>query len=239
MGPRIGRVMTDARALSLRKCTIDASFLRSATPAPAAGLSTHVPGLDRVRCVHGGSRLSPADSTDVWCWHCCHPFDSPPLPMPVRYDDRRDVFHVAGTFCSWACMKAYNGSSNDYRRDVNAVVIALFRKRCTGEVGRVPVRPAPPRAMLRAFGGTMGIDEFRGASATTSYRQLPERMIPQRQVIEERSRAQPTTRARHDLGVSVDFTNVAIRNETLRLKRPKPLQNTKNLLERTMGINVL
>ena len=33
-------------------------------------------------------------ATDVLCWHCCHAFDGPPLPLPIKYDDRRDVFHV-------------------------------------------------------------------------------------------------------------------------------------------------
>ena len=35
----------------------------------------------------------------------------------------------------------------------------------------------------------------------------------------------------------MSFTDVSTKNETLRLKRPKPLQNNKNLLERTMGIS--
>lgn len=210
-----------------------------ATHITAAFLKTRQqPHLNHARVESRGRVLSTTEypeTTDQLCWHCCHGFDTRPLPMPVKYDDRRDLFHVIGTFCSWECMKAYNLSSRDYRQDVNAINVSLFRKRCTGSAG--PLRSAPPRSMLQAFGGTMTIDEFRSTNKTYSI--LPPRMVLYSQVIEERSRPHTRSRQRQqDMDTTVDFTNVAVRNETLRLKRPKPLQNTKNLLERTMGINV-
>ncbi len=174
--------------------------------------------------------------TDVWCWYCCHPFTGPPLPMPIKYDDRRDVFHVTGTFCSWACMKAHNSESSGYLKNVNAMHIALFHRRCTGKVGRIP--PAPPRIALRVFGGSLGIDEFRAASEQgRTFNVLPPKMIVHHAALEETSvKARPKP---CNLAETVSFKDASAKNETLRLKRPKPLQHNRNTLERAMGINAL
>lgn len=175
----------------------------------------------------------PASSSCL-CWHCCHPFDGPPLPMPIRYDDRLDLFHVVGTFCSWACMKAHNTDSNSYMRHVNATVITLFHKKCTGKLQGI--RPAPPRLALQAFGGTMTIAEFRACQQNLMI--LPPKMIMHRPVVEEipaRLRDKPSTQQMQD---SVSFKDATAQNDMLRLRRPKPL-TSHNLLVRTMGVQIL
>lgn len=242
----------DARALLLRRTDIDAPReeppgAREEPAAPDGGGG--VPGV-WLRVQPGGPRcsvrpveLARADwprRTDVWCWWCCHPFDTPPLPLPTRFDDRRDVFHVTGTFCSWACMKAYNSNSTSYLKNVTASVISLFHKRCTGTLGGI--LPAPPRLALKVFGGQMTIEEFRAASAQgRHFCTLPPRMILHSQAVEEHARRSAAERRRPaaNLSAAVDFKSVATKNETLRLKRPKPLQSNRNLLERAMGINAI
>lgn len=99
--------------------------------------------------------------TDVCCWHCCHPFEGPPVPLPTSYDSRLDAFGVVGTFCSFSCAKAYNYDSNK-THVATMHLITLLRKRATGVVGGIV--PAPPRRMLQMFGGPMSIEEFRAAS---------------------------------------------------------------------------
>lgn len=196
-------------------------------PPPIARTSQH--GV--VRVVEQGSW---PERTSTLCWHCCHPFDGPPLPMPIRYDDRRDVFHVTGTFCSWECMKAYNGDSRSYMQHVNSTIITLFRKRCTGVLGSV--RHAPPRLALKAFGGTMTIEEFR--ACTKEVMIMPPKLIVHRPVVEEipaRMRTKPTAK---QLQESVSFKDATAQNDMLRLRRPKPL-TSHNLLVRTMGVQIL
>ena len=174
------------------------------------------------------------ESTPTLCWHCCHPFGGPPLPLPIKYDARRDVFHVTGTFCSWGCMKAYNLDSKSYMRHVNATLVTLFKKRCTGRLEGI--RPAPPRLALKAFGGTMTIDEFRTCEAEMMI--LPPKMIMHRPVVEEvpaRLRERPS---HQDLQDNVSFKDATAQNNVLKLRRPKPLV-THNLLERTMGVQIL
>lgn len=229
------------RSILLRKWAIDTPLLTKPVEkreprqgAPQLPLRVLGGSKKRVRPCNTGSDWP--SKTDVWCWYCCHPFDTSPLPMPIKYDDRRDIFHVMGTFCSWNCMKAHNSESNSYLKNVNAMNITLFHKRCTGQLGNV--RPAPPRVVLRAFGGTMTIDEFREMSGKPcAFRILPPKMIVHHTAIEETSskpRAKPC-----NLEESVSFKDVSAKNETLRLKRPKPLQGSKNTLERAMGINAL
>ena len=190
----------------------------------------------------GGGEAYPA-RTDQWCWYCCHPFETPPLPMPIKYDDRRDIFHVMGTFCSFPCIKAYNLESSSYLKHVNINHITLFHKRCTGRLRGI--RAAPPRVALRVFGGHMSIDEFRrAADSPLELCVLPPRMIVHSQVLHEidasqkRHHAAAQRKAPPDLAAVVNFKDAAAKNETLRLKRPKPLQSsTRNLLERSMGIS--
>lgn len=185
----------------------------------------------RVRVIEPGDW---PERTDAWCWHCCHPFEGQPLPMPVRYDDRLDVFHVTGTFCSWACMKAYNAESRSHMRYVDATIITLFRKRCTGSLHHV--MPAPPRLALKAFGGTMSIEQFRANATLLAI--LPPRMIMHRPVVEEipaRLRERPTPQQMQD---TVSFKDATAQNDMLRLRRPKPLVS-HNLLVRTMGVQIL
>ena len=173
-------------------------------------------------------------STACLCWHCCHPFSGPPLPMPVRYDERLDLFHVTGTFCSWGCMKAYNMDSSSYMRHVNATVITLFYKKCVGKLEGI--RPAPPRLALQAFGGPMTIEEFRGCERNMMI--LPPKMIMHRPVVEEipaRLRERPTAQQLED---TISFKDATARNDMLRLRRPKPL-TSHNLLVRTMGVQIL
>lgn len=221
----------------LTSWTIQAPIL--AKPRPSGSRLLMVAGgTKRVR-VHDGDGGDWPTSTDMWCWHCCHPFDTQPLPMPIRHDDARDVFHVMGTFCSWACMKAHNLESASYTKSIIANYITLFYKRCTKRLQGI--RSAPPRQALKVFGGTMSIEEFRAASdKPVEFALLPPRMIVHHHVIQETSTVRPQHKqpgARQDLGAVITFDDVSTKNETLRLKRPKPLQNNRNLLERTMGIN--
>lgn len=175
----------------------------------------------------------PTSTTNL-CWHCCHPFSGPPLPMPFRFDDKMDLFYVTGTFCSWGCVKAYNMDSSSYMRHVNSTIITLFHRRCTGATESV--KPAPPRLALKAFGGTMTLEEFRGCERNMMI--LPPKMIMHRPVVEEipaRLRERPTPQQLQD---SVSFKDATTKNDMLRLRRPKPL-TSHNQLVRTLGVQIL
>ena len=238
------------RALLLRKNAIDTTLVQEEEEPYDPSSASFVLNLSVIsnRDVRPNSSSHSnthwPQTSDALCWYCCHGFTGAPLPMPVKYDDKRDIFHVTGIFCSWACMKSYNGESTSYLKHANANVITMFRKRCTGKLGVIGcdrklkdhIVPAPPRILLKAFGGSMTIDEFRAtSSAGKIFNIMPPRLIIHNALVEERNLA-PTIAP--NLNANVSFDKVRKTNETLRLKRPKPL-TSHNLLERTMGISTM
>ena len=103
--------------------------------------------------------------TSISCWSCTYPFDTPPLAMPYKYDERSNRFHTKGVFCSYGCMKRYNmthtrSSSHVYR--VSYLISAMYRK-LEGRLGS-GVPPAPPVEQLQRFGGHLSIDAYRATA---------------------------------------------------------------------------
>lgn len=188
-------------------------------------------------------RLStwPTDP-QTWCWHCCHPCEREPIPIPVAYDVKKNIFTVRGAFCSWNCLKAYSRDGySSHRSSAMAMNVTVFRKRCQPGRKLQHTVPAPPRGLLKVFGGTLTIEEFRKASLDgDTYTVLPPKMLPYIQIVEER-RASSKARVpeKQDLTVSVDFQDVSGKNETLRLRRVTTTKKTSNsnMLERAMGIS--
>lgn len=180
------------------------------------------------------------EATDILCWNCCHSFSSRPIPLPTKYDEKKDTFHVMGNFCSWACVKAF---SRDYGRSLSgrglqAMTIALLRKRLTGAL--TPIVAAPPRVVLKAFGGYMDIDEYRRATECSTWMVPPPRLITQAQVIHDRKRSEQRASSHDkiiDLSSQIDMSSSSPPvSETLKLKRPKPPKKTSNMLEVALGL---
>lgn len=104
--------------------------------------------------------------TDVCCWYCTYGFDSSPIALPVRYDDKRRVFYVTGVFCTWGCAKRYNGERDYVGKLLSGTLLTLFRHKILGNSATNDPRPygitlPPHRSMLKRFGGSMTIEEFR------------------------------------------------------------------------------
>lgn len=171
-------------------------------------------------------------TTSLCCWHCCHGFQTCPLPLAIGYEARLDKFVVQGVFCSWACSKAYLLSTSSL--DVNTVsqLQNLFCKRVTGVLEHI--KAAPPRCTLKMFGGELGIDEFRSAGRDGKSIQLfPKNMVIISPNVVETENA--GKQMRKETPCEVNFQGASGNNEALRLKRNKPLKNSKNTLEKSMG----
>ena len=96
----------------------------------------------------------------MWCWWCCHDFDTTPLSMPYKHDERRNKFYTAGHFCSWSCMKSY--AIDKYGLSRGGLIcgnIVMMRKKLFNQIGHV--KPAPNRFNLKVFGGELTIEAFR------------------------------------------------------------------------------
>ena len=162
-----------------------------------------------------GSNTWPTH-TSLWCWHCAHPFATPPVPKPTSFDPARRVFRVKGNYCSWACAAA------DCRNMHEQQHLQALHQEVLGR-GAV-LRPAPPRCMLKPFGGPLAVDDFR-QDASRDYREVPARMVEVDPV-----RVQAEERVRLRAAPKVDFSGVTARNDMLKLKRDKPLAAGRGLM---------
>jgi hypothetical protein len=161
-----------------------------------------------------------------WCWWCCHDFESDPLALPIKHDERRNKFVVAGKFCSWSCMKTY--ALETYGLSKGSIIcgnIVMLRKAMYSKIGRI--KPAPKRQRLIEFGGDLTIEKFReNADLDTN---------PNTDVVQEPEvdKVIPITNATNKM---YEIKGATGTNEPLRLKRAKPLKRDQNNLETVLGL---
>ena len=179
-------------------------------------------------------------TTNVCCWHCAHTFEGRVIPCVKRYDSLRDQFHVYGVFCTWGCAKAHAiHSKRDWALETS--LLAFLKKRVTGNV--TGIKPAPSKYLLQKFGGSMTIEEFRGMTedpaapiVQTSWQRVA-MFFPQ--VTEHPTHFQrklPSQGVTNMLNSAIADSNV--KNDSLKVKRSKPLRSSVNSLFDSMNITV-
>lgn len=185
-------------------------------------------------------RTDPPAEEPRLCWHCCHTWTGPAIGFPVSYDPKRNTFKIAGHFCSWECLRAYNRDSfTGLRNSLQNVNIRHYYKMITGN--KHTFKSAPPRCLLKSFGGDMSIREFRDLQNT----ELSYYVIPGSVAFVSTQPLVPAIAATEHLrkpieAKPVDFGDAVSKIDNLRLKRPKPLQHGgRNGLERALGLNSL
>jgi len=183
--------------------------------------------------------------TNIHCWWCCYQFDGPPVALPKKYNSRTKQFSVIGNFCSFNCSEAYRV---DNRKEylTAGMLCMMYNILNDGEIREI--NPSPPRTALDIFGGPLTIEEFRNASLTLHrYAVVDPPLIAIVHQIEE-SWAEPMPKS-HTGGKSI-FKNVGgsagagsgFRSSRgkdkshLRLKRSKPLPNSRNTLDSLLKI---
>ena len=162
----------------------------------------------------------------MWCWWCCHDFDTTPLSMPFKYDDRRNKFHTSGRFCSWSCMKSF--AIDKYGLTKGGLIcgnIVMMRKKMFNQIGHV--KPAPSRFLLEEFGGPLSIETFR-ENQTRDAEEPKE--IPCEPLVDNIIPFVSNTKRMNEI------KNAAVDNNALKLKRTKPLQRSHNNLESALGL---
>lgn len=168
----------------------------------------------------------------TWCWWCCHSCENEPLSLPYKYDSMRKKFYTCGIFCSWGCMKAYNTySMPSHRRGVISGNIVIMRKQLFNLIGIM--KTAPNRFSLKEFGGHLTIEEFRSG--------LVNDIGPLNQITHDNDiindNSQNITRPAPVNTIKLDqIITSSGTNDSLRLKRSKPLKRNDNNLEKSLGI---
>ena len=105
----------------------------------------------------------------------------------------------------------------------------IMRKKLYNVVDNI--RSAPPRVLLKEFGGTLTIEEFRNNETS-------DKMLTQNKV-DQSYQHQPEFVKRVSMPQSTKLSDISCSsgtNEPLRLKRSKPLKRDENNLEKSLGI---
>jgi len=119
----------------------------------------------------------PSDAFDPWpkktdlrCWHCTHPFDWSPFPLPFSFNTGASRYRISsGIFCGPSCAKAYIGNQPHSSSNFGAVcnwideIARDYYGYVTKTGGTVHITPAPPKELLKEYCGDKGltIQQFR------------------------------------------------------------------------------
>ena len=103
-------------------------------------------------------------TTDIWCYNCCHPFATTPIPRPMA-EATHGRYPVYGVYCSGSCaMRHILTQSTNKTNELQWLMTML---RTVFDMSHTVVA-APPPEMLKVFGGTLSVDEYRVKATSTN-----------------------------------------------------------------------
>ena len=173
--------------------------------------------------------------TSVLCWWCCHSFDNCPVGLPESMDKQKRHFIVRGNFCSFSCAKSYLYKSNMYCDYKVNIVLALLKQLFVCVTGKTftkhSIISAPPKETLRAFGGTLTIEEFRSTIHLVSSEIIYTPMIADAVLIQQTriNKSKELVNGGGNNEAMQESSSVNdITNKPFRLMRTKPVVSANN-----------
>jgi hypothetical protein len=175
------------------------------------------------------------DRVDVACFWCCHSFDNKPVILPIR--DQGEYIQVSGNYCSPECAMAhlFDMHQDSYARWEQLSLL----NRLYGQAVGGPIKPAPPKQILKLFGGPMTIEAYR-----TLVRQGTLRVdthLPPMVSLLATMDTKPIDFYDVSLTKNVMETvkeRLAKAEEVLKLKRTKPLKAWESTLDACINLKV-
>jgi len=177
------------------------------------------------------------ETTNIYCWWCCHPFTWMPCALPEYL--KKDKFYVNGCFCTFNCAASYNFSKCDDDIWERYSLLNLMYKKIYN-TKFIKINLAPPREILKIFGGYMSIDEFRENSHRNdkTFTVINPPLISIIPKIEENI----SNSYKANIKGNISLVNENILNKTqnsLKLKRNKPVTNPNNTLQSFMDLKII
>jgi len=175
------------------------------------------------------------EKSDSACFWCCHSFPNRPVVLPIR--DTGEHLLVTGNFCSPECAMSY---LFDIHQDAHtrweqlALLYRVYADACNGKIS-----PAPPRAVLKLFGGTLSIQEYR--SLIRSQKVRVDIHLPPMVSILATMDTKPIDFYDSSLTKNVTETvkeRLQKAEEVLRLRRTKPLKAWESTLDACINLKI-
>lgn len=176
--------------------------------------------LDKV----SGDRYTPQTA----CFWCCHGFSWNSCILPKSYDAYKNVYSAEGNFCSPECALAYNYSDNRISDSTKWLQHSLLSTIYSNMYKVRNLCPAPPRTLLRMFGGPLDIEQYREYTTGVNDIVLSE-LPPIRLYFPSMNVQGPLRDIKKYVSLSHDVVEKA--SEQLRLKRSKPVTGNNPTLD--------
>lgn len=158
-------------------------------------------------------------SPQTACFWCCHGFSWVPVVLPISYDAYKHRYLAEGHFCSPECALAYNyadsKTSDSFKWNRHSMLGQLYSDLLKDRM----LSPAPPRSLLRMFGGPLDIEQYRDYTSGDNNIVLSD-LPPIRLQFPTMNVQGPLRDIKKYVSLSTDVVEKAA--EQLRLKRSKP-----------------
>lgn len=176
------------------------------------------------------------EKTNINCWWCCHNFECTPCSLPYYY--KKDKFYVKGVFCNFNCAASYNFSLNDENIYERYSLLNLMHKKLYYRKF-IKINLAPPRESLKMFGGYLSIDEFREycLECDRIFNLIDPPLVSIIPKIEES--VNQNKNFSNNLGLHINENILQKTQDTLKLKRNKPIYNPNNSLQTFMDLKII
>ena len=173
-------------------------------------------------------------SSQTSCFWCCHKFEWTPVLLPVSYDAYKNMYTCEGHFCSPECALAYNYADNKISDSTRWNRHSLLRNLYGDLYHNKFLSPAPPRTLLRMFGGPLDIEQYREYLLGDNHIVLSE-LHPIRLLFPSMNVQAPLRDVKKYVSLSTEAVEKA--SEQLRLKRSKPVNVNVPTLDMCLARN--
>jgi len=171
---------------------------------------------------------SPMYSSTTACFWCCSPFSWKACVLPISYDAYENMYACEGHFCSPECGLAYlygEPGSDTTRWLRHSLMVDMYRAAFISK----ELTPAPPRSVLRMFGGPLDIEQYR-EYLTSSDELVSVHLPPLRLHVPTMNVQGPARDVKKFVALSQDTVDKATKE--LRLRRTKPVHSAAATLDK-------
>jgi hypothetical protein len=167
-------------------------------------------------------------SPQTACFWCCHAFNWIACILPKSYDAYKNLYLCEGNFCSPECALSYCYNDSKTSESTKWIQHALLGSLYSEIYKTRILSPAPPRSLLRLFGGPLDIEQYREYITNSNDIVLSE-MYPIRLTFPSMNVQGPLRDIKKYVSLSTDSIEKA--SEQLRLKRSKPVSTNIQTLD--------